>query len=527
MYIGITSLFFIFRFFLFVSTQDVGIEHDSGWYLGVARNVAERGIYASYTNTISSTEKAGGFPSIHGRFSVQDKSGFIYFPAGVTVGLGYVLPEAFFLKLFGYGWVQYRLWPFLAFCLLIPLLFSIILQTGSFVGLVIFQAWIYLFPQIFINQSYEALSEHIALLFLLLGFVLLQKAINHKKNTVPIILSGLFLGLSIQTKNLYALGILFSAGTILYLGIKKRNIKQILLFFIPLLLPTLFFESYRFIFLTSHFGLAGYYANNKDLQLTWQSGGSGIDGVKEIFTHKHFILNKLSIWKDLGGGLFVWIILLLTPFLQKRRVLLFWNIYTSVLTFFLWFILLSPTGWFRHIFPGVIMGMILICVSTENMLFHLFKKWIHVLIFAISLIIFNFYFPIVSFKQSLLNFPIRRGQIINLRGEASPNNLQGPISAPLFSAKDQDTVTTYFRNKIPKNTRVCFHGFLLVAELSPLVDRVFFPLGRCKENDILIIGPYQKGALSMNGTEYPYLLENVCKKILFSNASYTVCTIKK
>ncbi len=39
------------RIILFVGNY-AGIEHDSGWQLGLAKNLAHRGIYASYVNTI-------------------------------------------------------------------------------------------------------------------------------------------------------------------------------------------------------------------------------------------------------------------------------------------------------------------------------------------------------------------------------------------------------------------------------------------------------------------------------------------
>src|SRR3990167_7690110 len=123
---------------VFFATHIGGVEHDSGWYLGVARNLAQRGIYASYTNTVTEAMK-GTYPSIHGRVSVQDDNGFVYFPAGVTVGPGYIIPEALILKLFGYGWWQFRAWPLLAFMGLLILTFLIIWQVGGLLALILFQ----------------------------------------------------------------------------------------------------------------------------------------------------------------------------------------------------------------------------------------------------------------------------------------------------------------------------------------------------------------------------------------------------
>ncbi len=377
-YIAVTSLFFIARLFLFISTQDVGVEHDSGWYLGIARNVAERGIYASYVNTIATSDRAGSFPSIHGRFSSQDKDGFVYFPAGVTVGPTYMFPESLFLKLFGYGWVQYRLWPFIAFCLLVPLLFYVVLQVGSVFALLFFQAWLWFYPQILLNQSYEALSEHIALLCLLSGFIFLQKAFLSPKKILYLGLSGLFLGLSVQTKNVYALGVIFSVIAVLYFSTdiwKKERLKYVALFLFFLALPTFFFELYRFIVLFSQFGLIGYWQNNIDIKRTWESGGSGTI-ILRTGINPRFVYNKLAVWKHLGVDTFafVWPLILASPSFKKKNSFLFWNIFFSTIIFFTWFGLLSSTGWFRHIFPAAIMGMILISSSLEGIFTHVIKS---------------------------------------------------------------------------------------------------------------------------------------------------------
>jgi len=274
-FIAITSLLFISRYFLFISTQDVGIEHDSGWYLGVVRNVVEKGIYASYTNSIAVSDKSGSYPSIFGRFSTQDKNGFIYFPAGVTVGPGYIIPQALFLKFFGYGWIQYRIWPFIAFCLLIPLIFLVVFQLGSFFGLLFFQIWLWFYPQLLLNQSYEALSEHIALLYLLLGYVLFQKVFHSKNKAIFSILAGFCFGLSIQTKSLYLLGVVVPIIWIIYSSIKEKQFKYCLLFIVSFLLPTIIFELYRLVVLCSQFGFAAYWQNNIDIKRTLESGGSG------------------------------------------------------------------------------------------------------------------------------------------------------------------------------------------------------------------------------------------------------------
>ncbi|MCX6732104.1 MAG: hypothetical protein NTV98_01020 [Candidatus Roizmanbacteria bacterium] len=526
-FIIVTSLLFISRFFIFISTQDVGIEHDSGWYLGVARNVAERGMYASYTNTISNTEKTGVSPSIHYRLSVQDKKGFIYFPAGVTVGPGYILPEAFFLKVFGYGWVQFRIWPFLAFCLVIPILFLFILQIGSFASLLFFQLWLWCYPQIFLTLSFESFSEHIALLFLLLGFLLVQRGITYPKKYLFIILSGLSFGLSLQTKNLYALGAIFPTILIVFNAWKTKSMRSLLLFLFFLLLPTILFESYRFLILFSQFGLEGYKANLIDIKRTWENGGSGI---KTLFNKPdlRFIGRKLSVWNYVGANasFFAWPFILVSPLIQKKKPLLYWMIYGTCLIFFVWFGMFSMMGWFRHIIPGIIAGMIIISFTIEEVVTRLIKTRKAFSFGLLLVFLTSIYFPLVSSPFSFPQFVLEKKLFNSLYKLPAPDRMQNPQFAPIFSKNDQTRMASFITASAHTNARVCFYEWALVAELPPLVDRVFYPYPRCKENDILIVGPYQKGDYAINNVDYPKLIEKLCKKVVFTNTMYTACLIK-
>ncbi|MCX6731330.1 MAG: hypothetical protein NTZ55_05790 [Candidatus Roizmanbacteria bacterium] len=526
-YIIITSLLFISRFFLFISTQDAGIEHDSGWYLGVARNVAERGIYASYTNTISTTERAGSSPSIHNRFSVQDKNGFIYFPAGVTVGPGYILPEAFFLKIFGSGWTQYKIWPFVGFCLLIPILFFLVLKIGSISGLIFFQLWLWFYPQILLTFSFEAFSEHIALLFLLIGFIFLERWTISKKNILYISLCGLFLGLSFQTKNIYMLG-LFSPIILLFFLKKKNSLYPILIFFTFFILPTILFELYRFLSLTLQFGITAWNANNMDIKLTLLSGGSGIQSLQNRI-NLHFMFNKFSVWSHIGAHplLLVLPLSIISLFSKKKKPYIYWMLFISTVIFFLWFVLFSTTGWFRHIFPAIVMGMVLISSTVGDVFSFLTneKKPMSFVIFV--LFVCGIFFSLFQNPLALPQFNLDRKELNELYKRQSPNTLQGPQFSPIFSRSDQTQIMKYVEKTIDQKRRICFYEWALVAELPPLVDRVFFPFQKCKKNDLLIIGPYQKGVYSFNKSNIQNLIGALCNDVVFTNTMYTACHIKK
>lgn len=520
-FILLSSLFFVSRFVVFVATQDVGIEHDSGWYLSVVRNLAQKGIYASSINTIGVSDTRGNHPSIHNRFSVQDEQGYSYFPAGVTVGPGFILPEAMIVRLFGSGWVQYRAWPFICFFLLMAVLFSSAYSLGGIVGLVVFQIWLWFYPQIWINQSFEAFSEQIALLYLLGGLILISKK---KTSLWMTICGGLLIGLSVQTKNLFFLPIPFVVALFFLM---KKNVRLTLFLLLGVMIPTLLFETYRFAYLFSHFGIDSYHAINKDIYLTMKTGGSGL----AIFSRKEpllFILNKLIVWRHVGTSLlFIIAPLVFLRKMHKSFPPFFSYLCISCASILGWYIVLSQTGWFRHALPAVVIGMLLVPSLYFRAIEWHSKKKSHLTMLVLLGIFFIFLFSFVSNPLAHGQYFLTR-ELFRSDRYVPTNSLQGPFFVPIFSRKDQDAVNAFIAKSVPKQSRLCYEGWFLVAELPVIMDRVIFPLPRCKAGDILILGPYQRGRYSLVG-ESAYaasMIKSKCGQILYTNSSYLLCEIK-
>lgn len=520
-FILLSSLFFVSRFVLFVTTQDVGIEHDSGWYLSVVRNLAQRGIYASSINTIAASDTRGNHPSIHNRFSVQDELGYSYFPAGVTVGPGFIFPEAIIVRLFGPGWAQYRIWPFICFFLLILVLFSSAYSLGGIVGLIVFQIWLWFYPQIWINQSFEAFSEQIALLYLLGGLILISK----KKSPLWMTLcGGILIGLSFQTKNLFFLPIPLIVALFFLM---KKNVKPTLFLLLGIVVPTFVFEAYRFFCLFSHFGISSYHAINQDIYLTMKTGGSGL----AIFSRKEpllFILNKLVVWRHVGTSLlFVFIPLIFLRKIYKAFPPFFSYLCVSSASILGWYVTLSQTGWFRHALPAVVIGMLLVpSLYFRAIEWHSKKRLFPTMIVLLG-IFFIFLFSFVSSPLAHGDYLLTR-ELFRSDRHVPTNSLQGPFFVPIFSRKDQDATSTFISQSVPKQKRLCYEGWFLVAELPVIMDRVIFPLPRCTVGDILILGPYQRGRYSLVG-ESAYaasMIKSKCGQTLYANSSYLLCKIK-
>ncbi|NUQ61352.1 MAG: hypothetical protein HUU20_02620, partial [Pirellulales bacterium] len=288
----------IHRYAAFAAT-DGGIEHDSGWYLGVARNLAERGIYASSTNVALSNEAVSRGKGFHNRPTLQDEEGYTYFPAGVTVGPGFVVPEAMVLKLLGVGWWQFRLFPLtVMFCLLV-LLSALAYLRGGYVAMLLLQAWLWLLPTVTFNFAYEAYSEHVALFYSLLAFCAYGLAVaGQPRRRLLWLGAGMLLGASCWTKNLYLIS---TAAVVLHLEwqVVRRRLERrtarigLALIAAGFLLPVLAYEGYRFVSIVSRFGVHGWHANNADYALTFLIGGSGLGS--DLADRLHQVSTKLEV----------------------------------------------------------------------------------------------------------------------------------------------------------------------------------------------------------------------------------------
>jgi hypothetical protein len=534
-------LLFFTRTLLFVNSYGA-LEHDSGWNLGLAKNLSQRGIYASYTNT-NIKDGNSNFENIHRRFSLQDENGFTYFPAAVGVGPGYIVPQSLMLKIFGNGWWQYRTWPLLGFILLLSISFFIVRKYGGVVGLLFFSVWLWMVPQFTIQMAYEALSEHIALLYLLSGYLCLYFYDQHKKLWLPL-LSGIMFSFSYLTKTIFVLPIL---GVLVYLQCdyfrfdkdRKLMLKKWLILFFGLLIPILTFNIYKHDYLNFHFGEKGLNAQRQEQRLVFSQSGSGADPAGFIFQSRDFLSQKLSVWSDVGirVPIFIWVRLLLSPIIfikypSGSGKIFLTSLYFAALVSFIWYLFFSPDGWGRHIWQGLFIGMLLISISLGLVFAQITAKYrILFLTLLIPICLFLVNFQVVNaalvFDKSIITdwATVRKSR-----------GLDGFPTNPILSLQDQKELVNFFSRNIKSDDRVYYLLGFLNAEISPLVDKVFYSIERYvsdgqKNPDggkaILIIGPYQQGIWSDRPENYVSEVKaNICNQILFQNPSYLLCTIK-
>ena len=541
-YIFFTSVLFLVRVIIFAFSLG-GIEMDSGWHLGVARNLAQRGIYASYTNTVTN-EGEGDYPSIHSRFSVQDKEGFVYFPAAISAGPGYVVPQAIIMKVFGYDWWQFRLWPLFTFLGMLLLLFYFTYKLGGFLALVLIQLWLWIFTQIYIPMSYEAYGEHIALFYLLFSFFLfIQKVKSKKTNYLIMFMSGFTLSLSVLTKFISLLAISSFATLFLYdlyLLTKKVIPKKVFIdwffwgagFFIPIII----FEVYRYLSIVSQFGKEGLDAVKSDIRLRFEREGSGLT---KLNLEKEFIINKFLIWNKVGfkHSHFIWLALLFYPYILikksfNKNLSLFILIFISCLSGLFWFVIISPTGWARHAWISLLLGLILFFAFVGRLFQILitWKRFYYLFLIGLVLII------VINNAMTHAQFTINEVTVHKWETQRYIGSLQGLPTNSIFSFEDQKEVKIFFKKNISYNDRIYFLDGFLNSEISVITDKVFFPFLRYKNlreknsqggASYLIIGPYQKGRLALVGDKYIQEKVNLmCADVVYENPSYTLCTLR-
>jgi len=273
--------------------------------------------------------------------------------------------------------------------------------------------------------------------------------------------------------------------------------------------------------------MVGYVAINNDQYLQMRVGGSGLF----IFSgglSLSFIENKMNVWRHVGIPTFMFgLPLILSSFLRKAVHPFLAFIMGCFFSFFIWYILLSQMGWFRHAFPGIIFGMVLISIIYSLLIqqFKIKKARVSSTVSIVSCVLTFYLF--VSNPLSIPSYSLRK-DYFDSKKPFVVNNLQGPFFAPIFSKNDEQNAGNFVNSSVNPKTKLCYEGWFLVAELPVVMNRVIFPLKRCSTDDILVIGPYQRGIYNVLGTNegVDSLVKERCGKTIYKNNSYLLCVLK-
>jgi hypothetical protein len=294
----------------------------------------------------------------------------------------------------------------------------------------------------------------------------------------------------------------------------------------------------------SHFGAAGWKAVTEDYKISFIINGSGInnmswEGIKHL--DWNFIYKKYLVWYNVGFNYaFIgWAVFLSFPivifrFIDKKYRVLLIGLYVGSVVSFLWYLLFSSMGWGRHIWQGLMIGMMLVSICLASIFVRIKNikiRLVSIVLFVISgWVIFN---PNVFDGRMFFN----EKTIQHWREVRVITGLNGFPSNDTFSLTDEQNLIQFFSTHIHMNDRIYYVGWFLNAEVSPLVDKVFYPLGRYftlqqKNPDggesYVIFGHYQMGAWAFESASYmPEKTTILCKDIVYKNPTYLLCTLRQ
>jgi len=335
----ILTAYQIIRLVVFANVYG-GLEHDSGWFLGVARSLAETGSYATMVSTIANPA-AGGYKNIYGQYNVQDETGRIYFFTESGVYGAGILPNAIIIKLFGAGFWQYRTGPLLFFVISLLLASFLLYKFGGVLPVLIMHLFLFFYPHLIIFLGYEAMGEIFSLAYILLSFVFFTAAVRAQKyRPFWYLACGLAAGLAVTTKPIALLSLmgLLPAWLLAYRQ-KQTCAKEGWLIIGGWALIPVAWELTQLITLTTLFDFQTYQNHLlQRLDFFSNEGGSGLGlqgpGDTDFFLHKLLMVKAISAEANVIAFIVLLILLLSGPLLiyryfndtfRRNVLILFWG----------------------------------------------------------------------------------------------------------------------------------------------------------------------------------------------------------
>jgi 4-amino-4-deoxy-L-arabinose transferase-like glycosyltransferase len=548
--IVILILYQLARLIAFVNIYG-GVDHDSGWFLGVARSLAETGRYATLVSTLPNPEVTGGIDINQEFFQIQDEDGRVYFFIEGAVGPTQIIPNAIVIKLFGSGFWQFRAIPLLFYTLFLFLTSWLLLSMGGFFAVLLFHTYLFFYPHLSVYLGYEALGEVPLVTFLLLSFILYTKATtSNSHRPYWFILSGMVAALAIISKaiSLLALSSLGLLWLVLYYQ-KRTTLKEGLVTASSALCLLISWELIKLITIAQLFSF-DLYLRHWPGRLNFFTTRSGISeevaSGTEFFWYKFLLISEISHPNWILSLAFLLIIAASGPFLiwhfrasrlQQNFVVLLWGGWSAHT---LWFIFIAENGWVRRYWVALILAILLLCL-VWSILLHRGKtqsNWLNWSLFvAVTLLI-----GVNLYSQKQVITLIMSDNLVEYwyqKHLAAPRTQLPEIIVP---RKDQENAVIAIQ-QLPASARVFYPGGHKSAEMGVLTGRILYPLERrafmpAAQGDVIVVGPSlispwtKLMERSMNQAERDNIINNVrqqvkqeCPNPIFENSYYIICAL--
>lgn len=537
-----------------------GIEHDSGWFLGVSRSLAEQGTYTSMVSMIVDPALSGGtFPDeFYQNFNIQAADGRIWFFTASTTGPASVGLNALVLKLFGTSFWTLRAGPLIFYMLFLLIVAYTLYQLAGWEAILLFHLFLFCYPRLSIFLSYEAIGEVPAIVFLIWAYLVLAAAIQIENHRLRYFFAaGLIAGLAVNTKLLALLSV---SGMLAWLGwlwlFRQKRVKlwELIGLGTGVVLVQVVWELIHLVILTWLTNFALYLRHAQERFDILISGGSGLGeqphtGVafmwrkffmlEEIAHPEHAVTIVIFACVLLGGAFLVWLWQRSHSYRQELAAF----IWLGWLTNMAWFVFLAKTGWPRHYWSGLILAVMILCVlpiilirlwrqTSVDWPDRAFARWVAAGLGILTLSLMSWGF--VS-QQHVWGFFLP-DEIVPYWLEQRFKYIDN-VGLPwiLIPRADQSEVVDYI-NHMPAAANVYYPYGHKGAEIPPLTGRVNYPLKRRAypgvtphPADILLIPSFIVSSWTHDRVMRENLLNVVkrgCPQPVLENDNYMICLVK-
>jgi hypothetical protein len=563
--LGLT-IYQIIRIIIFVNVYG-GVEHDGGWMLSISRSLAEQGTYTTLVSTIVEPGLPGGI-NVDQKFDIQAADGRIWFFTGNGIGPASIVPDALVLTLFGAGFWALRAGPLIFYALFLILAAVIVYRLAGLGAVVLFHAFIFFYPHLSIFLSYEAMGEVPSMVYVLWAYLAGGAALQATGRRWRSFLGvGLVAGLALIAKiiTLWSLSGIFIWTGLLWLaglvgarsgrverddeasGRLSPKVSELLALAGGAVLPTVLWELVHLVVLTRLTGFAMYVRQAQQRIGFIVDDGSGLGSPQhagpEFVWDKFFLLTEVTHpqrWVTaimlivilVGGVGFIWH---WRGQVQKQDLLA--PMWLGWLANMVWFVGIAKTGWPRHLWFGLVLAVLLLCVITVASI-RLGLERVRTSGAAVSAAGLPLAAGIVLLGLIGWGFAVQPYVLgLTLPDEIVPywqarqiNNKYG-ASLPwmIIPRAAQGEIVAYL-DRLPPEANIYYPAHHKAAEISAQVGRVLYPLDRRPfmephADDVALISPTLIGPWQEAGRRAA-LLEQVwaaCPQPIMANDYYMIC----
>ena len=477
-------VFFLIFIFYFQYIKAYPIDFDGAYNLQVARNLYQENTF---------------------------KSNQLQFDPNITTGYPVILPVYIAFKLFGLGFIQVKAVMFLFYLFFLYVTFLFIKNnTKNYLYSVISIVLLFLVHHFFISNIIDNvlsnLGEIPATAFFILSLILLSDYFK-KNNYVPLALSGIVIGISIETKILMIFALFSYAFMFAFQLLQCQNrfkiFRDCIIFYISASLPILPFLFIKLLIL----GKTGFLETQQYFFTILVTHGSGLENISRIDSlkeHLNTIKDSIGI-NYLFFLLFVILILaqLIISARNKKYVLVNASVFGLIFSF--WWFLISDSLWIRHYLIGI-----LIIFSILPILLFEFIKYFHFKTMKNNFLLYS---------TILLLFTT----IIYSDYDIIRNNFC--LDCYKEKLNKQEKISNYITSEL-KNANIYYYGWWQAPGISFLSNKTFYNAERIEisqnSKNLLILTSLQH---KLDIKSYNYGL-NKCENIIYSDKAFNIiCTI--